>query len=100
MIHYRLTQDDFFTLQKSFIKNSVPDKRKSILVTLVLMSLTAFYGYVLAIVWLPRTLSTPVILALAVSAAVVPALLLFPFFKKVYFTIRSIHTSTGLEMAT
>lgn len=88
MIHYRLTQDDFFTLQKSFIKNSVPDKRRSIIFTLLLMSLTAFYGYVLAIVWLPRTLSAPVILALAVSAAVVPALLLFPFFKKVYFTIR------------
>lgn len=88
MIHYRLTQDDFFTLQKNFIKNSVPDKRRSILVTLVLMSLTAFYGFALAIVLLPQTLSAPVILALAVSAAVVPALLLFPLFKKVYFTMR------------
>ena len=88
MIHYRLTQDDFFTFQTNFIKNSVSDKRKSILVTLVLMLLTAFYGYVLAIVWLPRTLSAPLIIALAVSAAVVPALLLFTFFKKVYITIR------------
>ena len=88
MIHYRLTQDDFFTFQKNFIKNSVSDKRKSILVTLALMSLTAFYGYVLAIVWLPRTLSASLIIALAVSAAVVPALLLFPLFKKVHTTIR------------
>lgn len=88
MIHYRLTQDDFFTFQKNFIKNSVSDKRKSILVTIVLMLLTAFYGYILAIVWLPRTLSAPITLALAVSAAVVPALLLFPLFKKVHLTIR------------
>lgn len=88
MIHYRLTQDDFFMLQKNFIKNSVSDKRRSILVTLVLMSLTAFYGFALAIFLLPQTLSALAILALAVSAAVVPTLLLFPLFKKVYFTIR------------
>ncbi|MCA0980872.1 YcxB family protein [Exiguobacterium aestuarii] len=88
MIHYQLTKNDFFMLQKNFIENSVSEKRKSLLITIVLMLLTAFYGFALAITLLPETMSAAIILILAVGTAVVAPLLLFPFFKKVHFTIR------------
>lgn len=88
MIHYQLTKNDFFMLQKNFIENSVSEKRKSLLITIVLMLLTAFYGFAIVITLLPETMSAAIILILAVGTAIVTPLLLFPFFKKVHFTIR------------
>lgn len=84
MIHYQLTQDDFFTFQKNFIENSDYHKRKSKRVTILTALLTAFYGFALAIFLLPQTISAPLFIALAVSGGLILALFLLPFIKKFY----------------
>ncbi|TCI47943.1 MULTISPECIES: YcxB family protein [unclassified Exiguobacterium] len=85
MIHYQLTQDDFFAFQKNFIGTSPYHKRFSRFYTAILSLLAAYLGFALVIILLPRTISSaPLILALAVSASVLSVLLQLRFSKKMY----------------
>ncbi len=87
MIHFQLTKDDFFALQKNFIENSDYHKRRARHVTIVLMLLTVLWGFLLAIFLLPQTISVPLFLGLAIGSSLFLALLLFPFLKKAYVNI-------------
>lgn len=85
MIHYQLTQDDFFAFQKNFIGTSPYHKRFSRFYTAILSLLAAYLGFALVIILLPRTISSaPLILALAVGASVLSVLLQLRFSKKMY----------------
>ncbi|MCC5893457.1 hypothetical protein [Exiguobacterium sp.] len=87
MIHLHLTKDDFFALQKNFIENSDYHKRRARHVTIILMLLTVSWGFLLAILLLPQTISASLFLGLAIGSSLFLALLLFPLLKKAYVNI-------------
>ncbi|WP_214888216.1 YcxB family protein [Exiguobacterium sp. s142] len=88
MIHYQLTQDDYFAFQKNFIRTSAYHKKFSRFYSVVLSILAAYLGFALVIILLPRTISSaPLILAIAVSAAILSVLLQLRLSKKMYQNI-------------
>ncbi|MCT4794645.1 YcxB family protein [Exiguobacterium alkaliphilum] len=87
MIHFLLTKDDFFAVQKNFIENSDYHKRRARHTTIILMLLTVSWGFLLAILLLPQTLSVSLFLGLAIGSSLFLALLLFPLLKKAYGNI-------------